>query len=1016
MGHIMTKKDEFNPNDEQKEVINFGKGNLLVEAGPGSGKTTVIVERIKKLISKGVNPETFLVMTFTRKAAENLQLKLKKELDKEIVSKMQISTIHSFCLEFLKDRNQTINLIDDDSDERKELFVRKNKYKLGFTDHHIVKNYQFPSVVDKFSEYTNFKVKTDELIDYVESEKQYSQEYERFIDENRYFSKKRIEEAKLKEDWYNARFQQTARAYPEYLKLLNENSLVDYNTLQLKALEELESNGETKYKTVLIDEFQDTDPLQYRIFKILLRQADYFTAVGDIDQRIYSFRSTFKDYFDELEQEFETTRISLNCNYRSTKDIVNLTDSFIKYQRSEFSKKELKAKNQKYDNPSFLVETEISQKRNEKKFGYLNEAHKILEIIEKLDENGQISDFSDIAVLYRKHASNTISYLIDLLYEAEIPFSVKGRKDLEKQKEVKAIIILWWYITRKTDYSYISSQEEYNWINLSAFYDENLEGAFWKLADSTKDYIRNLQESFEDKVKKVRNELNPSANGRQKIFRTTHKENEQILIEIYNNVEKPVIDLDKITDENDKAFFEKLESLRNKTFSKEPPEILEVYYQFLEMSAYFDDVESNINQASNLATLSQSMSNYEEFISSNDIRGFYFFLTQTIRNFGAYYGDDGGVQLMTVHAAKGLEFPVTIVASIEKKEFPKEVKDPKRKASNIMFKDTFYTPNDCLEYKYFTDENGEYRPVTIEEENKATLEEEERVIYVAMTRAADLLIVSSLGELPDRMANIKDCFKPFSFKKLEKVKIDKHFENSEEEQLVLNYSKYTKFCSCPFKYNLGYNLGFSRPGAKAANRGTVFHEIMEKVNLKLIEGKKVENDELINIIYEVYGSMFDINQNPEEYGEFKDNVINYYEKYAKEKEVLGAELDFEIDMGEYLLNGAIDLIYKTGENELVILDYKYAEFDENHIDGYIKQSHLYAAAVKEMPEFKDYTVKKAIIHFVLKDHPHIVEINDEDVSNELKGLDEVAKKIKKGNFSKYSDDCERCVYRIFCKK
>lgn len=92
----MTKKDEFIPNDEQMKVINFGKGNLLVEAGPGSGKTTVIVERIKKLIAKGVNPETFLVITFTRKAAENLQLKLKKELDKEIVSKMQISTIHSF--------------------------------------------------------------------------------------------------------------------------------------------------------------------------------------------------------------------------------------------------------------------------------------------------------------------------------------------------------------------------------------------------------------------------------------------------------------------------------------------------------------------------------------------------------------------------------------------------------------------------------------------------------------------------------------------------------------------------------------------------------------------------------------------------------------------------------------------------------------------------------------------------------------------------------------------------------
>ena len=124
----MSENDAFSPNDEQRDVIKFGKGNLLVEAGPGSGKTTVIVERIKRLIKKEeVKPETFLVITFTRKAAQNLQIKLKKELDEETVKKMQISTIHSFCLEFLKGRNKIINLIDDDSDERKELFVRKNR-------------------------------------------------------------------------------------------------------------------------------------------------------------------------------------------------------------------------------------------------------------------------------------------------------------------------------------------------------------------------------------------------------------------------------------------------------------------------------------------------------------------------------------------------------------------------------------------------------------------------------------------------------------------------------------------------------------------------------------------------------------------------------------------------------------------------------------------------------------------------------------------------------------------------
>ena len=74
----MTQEMDFVPNKEQEDVIEFGKGNLLVEAGPGSGKTTVIVERIKRLIDEDVEPESFLVITFTRKAAENLKVKLKR--------------------------------------------------------------------------------------------------------------------------------------------------------------------------------------------------------------------------------------------------------------------------------------------------------------------------------------------------------------------------------------------------------------------------------------------------------------------------------------------------------------------------------------------------------------------------------------------------------------------------------------------------------------------------------------------------------------------------------------------------------------------------------------------------------------------------------------------------------------------------------------------------------------------------------------------------------------------------
>jgi len=182
-------------NDNQKEVKEFGEGVLLVEAGPGSGKTTVIVERIKYLLGEGAKPESFLVITFTRKAAENLQRKLKNDLDKGIVEKMQISTIHSFCLEFLKTKNKILNLIDDDSKERKNLFVQQNKDYLGFNGVHIAKDHQIPSIVEKYAEYTNFAVDIEGLIEYVESEKTYSPEYEKFIAENEYFSNKKIKEA-----------------------------------------------------------------------------------------------------------------------------------------------------------------------------------------------------------------------------------------------------------------------------------------------------------------------------------------------------------------------------------------------------------------------------------------------------------------------------------------------------------------------------------------------------------------------------------------------------------------------------------------------------------------------------------------------------------------------------------------------------------------------------------------------------------------------------------------------------
>ena len=371
---------EFKEN--QRKVIESGKGNLLVEAGPGSGKTTTIVQRIVHLIEdEDVGPETFLIITFTRKVAENLKYKLKKFLTNDQLNKMQISTIHSFCLEYLQEKNLTLQLLDEDTSERKSLFIQKFKEKLGFKNESILLDYQISGISNKFEEYTYFKVDPEGLLKYLKETRPVSDEYIEFVNSLDYFSYKRLQDEKLTDDYYNARFQKIVEAYPEYLRLLDENNYLDYNTVQLKALNELQINPETKYTPIFVDEFQDTDPLQFEIFKILIENSEYFTAVGDVDQHIYGFRSSFMDYFEEMQEYCDVKRISLDVNYRSTDSIVSATDSFIKHQRKN-SIKDLKSDNEKYNNPNFLIRNDSPN----------TEAQNIFDIITYLKETGKIND------------------------------------------------------------------------------------------------------------------------------------------------------------------------------------------------------------------------------------------------------------------------------------------------------------------------------------------------------------------------------------------------------------------------------------------------------------------------------------------------------------------------------------------------------------------------------------------------------------------------------------------------
>lgn len=990
-------------NENQQKVVEYnGNKPLLVEAGPGSGKTRVIIERVKFLINElKVNPSSLLVITFTRKAANELKDRLSEDIPKNIINEMQISTIHSFCLDFLKKRGNVTNLIDDDSGEKRRLFIQKYKYKLGFKNEFYLADYQIPSVINKFDEYTTFKVDIDGLIDYIKQTRPIDKEYVDFVNSFKFFPSKKVREnEKFKKSWYNARFLQTPKAYVKYLELLDLFNAVDYNTVQIKFLESLKENPETQYTNILVDEFQDTDPVQAEIFEILLKNAESFTAVGDVDQSIYSFRGSFRDYFEEFYNKYNAELISLNYNYRSTNNIIRTSEAFIKPQRKEYSKKYLVgARNE--DKASYILESLDPQE----------EAQKIFNLIKDLKDNGKIRQYSDVAILYRSIVSNkNIPFLIDEFKKNDISYHISGTEDLIESDEVKSILTLFYYIARKLDHSYGMSNLEKEWLNLRAFCGIDFIPKFRKLVVETKRYLMELQENFENDVLKTEKEVYFELTGkksRKKKFNGVFTRNEDVLIEIFKRVNKPVVDLDLIEDAGDREFFTELEKLRENVFSSDEEDkltILEVYYELLNLCGYFDDLVINNGdyelELENLSKISRTIFNYESIISANDVRGLFFFLTNVIEGYGTSSSDVDGVQLMTVHKAKGLEFPVTIVSSLSEYNFPLAPRDPMREKDNINKDDTFYTPNKFLEYKDCSDAD----------EVNLGLAEENRVIYVAMTRAQDILVLSVVGKMPEEICKISNYFNKNL--DLDNMSISSVGSKPEENKLNLSYSSFADYNNCPWRYNLLNKLHFKVSQKEVTKMGSIIHEALDVINQEIKDSGEISKENIEKIAKDTY---YLHGGTDEEFDDYMDSIFDYYNEIGFDITVVDSEVPFSIDRDNYRFNGAIDLIYKNQNGEYGILDYKNTIFKDYNREKYAQQLLTYILALKNDSKYCDIEITEAKIYAIKSRSLIDFNIGESRLATQKEEIQNTADLINSHEFNKNeSSYCNICEFFKYC--
>lgn len=990
-------------NENQQKVVEYnGNKPLLVEAGPGSGKTRVIIERVKFLINElKVNPSSLLVITFTRKAANELKDRLSEDIPKNIINEMQISTIHSFCLDFLKKRGNVTNLIDDDSGEKRRLFIQKYKYKLGFKNEFYLADYQIPSVINKFDEYTTFKVDIDGLIDYIKQTRPIDKEYVDFVNSFKFFPSKKVRDnEKFKKSWYNARFLQTPKAYVKYLELLDLFNAVDYNTVQIKFLESLKENPETQYTNILVDEFQDTDPVQAEIFEILLKNAESFTAVGDVDQSIYSFRGSFRDYFEEFYNKYNAELISLNYNYRSTNNIIRTSEAFIKPQRKEYSKKYLVgARNE--DKESYILESLDPQE----------EAQKIFNLIKDLKDNGKIRQYSDVAILYRSIVSNkNIPFLIDEFKKNDISYHISGTEDLIESDEVKSILTLFYYIARKLDHSYGMSNLEKEWLNLRAFCGIDFIPKFRKLSVETKRYLMELQENFENDVLKTEKEVYFELTGkksRKKKFNGVFTRNEDVLIEIFKRVNKPVVDLDLIEDTGDREFFTELEKLRENVFSSDEEDkltILEVYYELLNLCGYFDDLVINNGdyelELENLSKISRTIFNYESIISANDVRGLFFFLTNVIEGYVTSSSDVDGVQLMTVHKAKGLEFPVTIVSSLSEYNFPLAPRDPMREKDNINKEDTFYTPNKFLEYKDCSEAD----------EVNLGLAEENRVIYVAMTRAQDILVLSVVGKMPEEICKISNYFNKNL--DLDNMSISSVGSKPEENKLNLSYSSFADYNNCPWRYNLLNKLHFKVSQKEVTKMGSIIHEALDVINQEIKDSGEISKENIEKIAKDTY---YLHGETDEEFDDYMDSIFDYYNEIGFDITVVDSEVPFSIDRDNYRFNGAIDLIYKNQNGEYGILDYKNTIFKDYNREKYAQQLLTYILALKNDSKYCDIEITEAKIYAIKSRSLIDFNIGESRLATQKEEIQNTADLINSHEFNKNeSSYCNICEFLKYC--
>ena len=564
-------------NDKQREAASQIDGSILILAGAGSGKTRTITYRIAHMIENvGISPYSILAVTFTNKAAKEMRERV-EELVGDVAKACTISTFHSFGMRLLRmygkevGYNSNFTIYDTDDQKRivKAILKGQNLSINGvkLTERDLV------SMISKIKE----QIKT--------------------LDE------------------YSVMNKQIVEVYDKYNRALLESNAMDFsdillNTYKLLQKPEILEKVQNKYKYIMIDEYQDTNNLQYKIIDLIARKSSNLCVVGDENQSIYGFRGANILNILNFETNYNNAKIiKLEENYRSTTTILDAANELIKNNKSSKDKK-LWTQNGKGD----LIKVLACDNARD-------EVSRIIEIIKENHQNGIA--YRDMTILYRTNAQSRLFEEGFLRYN--IPHKVFGGVSFYSRAEIKDII------------------------------------AYLSIIVNPQDEL-NLQRIINVPKRKV------GEKGIEKIV-TYARENNLNLLEALSHI-KEISGLTVVGKEKILEMYDIIKELKDLSYTETASYIVQT---LIDKIKYIDYIKENYSDAEarieNIDEFKNSILELENVVGELRLNE-YLENVSLISATDDLEEKSDYVKLMTIHNSKGLEFPIVFLVGFENEIFP----------------------------------------------------------------------------------------------------------------------------------------------------------------------------------------------------------------------------------------------------------------------------------------------------------------------------------------------------------